>query len=187
MLADGLPSPLQTQQCATVSTPFDLYLRNSNGSYHGQRRYTFKDSAEYLITRELDGSIGVEEIGSPFDTYRPLYIFLSVLVAVTVLAFILHPILKKLYEWVKEEDAFVDEALSKLLPDENERDPNVLGKTQSDVTTAKKKPARLQSLDAFRGFALTLMIFVNYGGGDYYFFNHVDWNGLTVAGSTSAM
>ena len=41
--------------------------------------------------------------------------------------------------------------------------------------------ARLHSLDSFRGFALTIMIFVNYGGGDYYFFNHSVWNGLTVA------
>jgi heparan-alpha-glucosaminide N-acetyltransferase len=25
------------------------------------------------------------------------------------------------------------------------------------------------------------MIFVNYGGGGYWFFEHADWNGLTVA------
>lgn len=25
------------------------------------------------------------------------------------------------------------------------------------------------------------MIFVNYNGGDYWFFNHSVWNGLTVA------
>ena len=37
------------------------------------------------------------------------------------------------------------------------------------------------SLDTFRGLAITVMIFVNYGGGSYYFFNHSIWNGLTVA------
>lgn len=41
---------------------------------------------------------------------------------------------------------------------------------------------RLQSLDSFRGFSLCLMIFVNYGGGGYWFFDHAEWNGLTVAG-----
>ena len=29
--------------------------------------------------------------------------------------------------------------------------------------------------------SLTIMIFVNYGGGGYWFFNHSVWNGLTVA------
>ncbi|XP_015236081.1 PREDICTED: heparan-alpha-glucosaminide N-acetyltransferase-like, partial [Cyprinodon variegatus] len=47
--------------------------------------------------------------------------------------------------------------------------------------TGEAKPSRLLSLDAFRGFALTLMVFVNYGGGGYWFFQHAPWNGLTVA------
>ncbi|XP_064387254.1 heparan-alpha-glucosaminide N-acetyltransferase-like isoform X2 [Halichondria panicea] len=44
-----------------------------------------------------------------------------------------------------------------------------------------KKKVRLMSLDAFRGFSLAIMIFVNYGGGGYWFFNHSVWDGLTVA------
>ncbi|XP_036439557.1 LOW QUALITY PROTEIN: heparan-alpha-glucosaminide N-acetyltransferase [Colossoma macropomum] len=40
---------------------------------------------------------------------------------------------------------------------------------------------RLRSLDTFRGFALVVMVFVNYGGGRYWFFRHESWNGLTVA------
>jgi heparan-alpha-glucosaminide N-acetyltransferase len=43
------------------------------------------------------------------------------------------------------------------------------------------KNERLRSLDVFRGLALTIMIFVNYGGGGYFFFNHSVWNGLTIA------
>jgi len=46
---------------------------------------------------------------------------------------------------------------------------------------AAKKARRVKSLDAFRGLSITIMIFVNYGGGSYYFFNHSSWNGLTVA------
>ena len=30
-------------------------------------------------------------------------------------------------------------------------------------------------------FSLAIMIFVNYGGGGYWFFNHSVWDGLTVA------
>ncbi|ESO82197.1 hypothetical protein LOTGIDRAFT_135049, partial [Lottia gigantea] len=40
---------------------------------------------------------------------------------------------------------------------------------------------RLRSLDTFRGLSLVIMIFVNYGGGGYWFFEHPPWNGLTVA------
>eukprot|EP00794_Sanderia_malayensis_P011792 gene11792-13012_t len=51
---------------------------------------------------------------------------------------------------------------------------------EADQITVKPK-SRLKSLDAFRGVAITVMIFVNYGGGRYYFFEHSLWNGLTVA------
>ncbi|XP_077380466.1 heparan-alpha-glucosaminide N-acetyltransferase isoform X2 [Festucalex cinctus] len=40
---------------------------------------------------------------------------------------------------------------------------------------------RLRSLDTFRGISLSIMVFVNYGGGRYWFFRHESWNGLTVA------
>ena len=40
---------------------------------------------------------------------------------------------------------------------------------------------RLRSLDCFRGLTILLMIFVNCGGGGYFFFNHSIWNGLTFA------
>ncbi|KAM3863205.1 heparan-alpha-glucosaminide N-acetyltransferase [Diretmus argenteus] len=43
------------------------------------------------------------------------------------------------------------------------------------------KPTHLRSLDTFRGFAMTVLVFVNYGGGGYWFFQHAPWNGLTVA------
>lgn len=55
--------------------------------------------------------------------------------------------------------------------------------TQIPTTTPPpaKKSTRVQSLDTFRGISLCLMIFVNYGGGGYWFFDHAPWNGLTVA------
>ncbi|KAI7811150.1 heparan-alpha-glucosaminide N-acetyltransferase isoform X1 [Triplophysa rosa] len=60
--------------------------------------------------------------------------------------------------------------------------PNRLGVTASTESiipaTAER---RLRSLDTFRGLALVIMVFVNYGGGRYWFFRHESWNGLTVA------
>ncbi|XP_066916082.1 heparan-alpha-glucosaminide N-acetyltransferase-like isoform X3 [Clytia hemisphaerica] len=49
------------------------------------------------------------------------------------------------------------------------------------LNSNQKVPARLGSLDTFRGISILVMIFVNYGGGKYWFFNHSKWNGLTVA------
>jgi len=47
--------------------------------------------------------------------------------------------------------------------------------------TGGNKPrsaGRIHSIDTFRGIALSLMVFVNYGGGGYdAFFSHAKWNG----------
>ncbi|XP_034464267.1 heparan-alpha-glucosaminide N-acetyltransferase [Hippoglossus hippoglossus] len=53
--------------------------------------------------------------------------------------------------------------------------------SEAEHNPTNAKPTRLRSLDTFRGFALTVMVFVNYGGGGYWFFQHAPWNGLTVA------
>ncbi|UJR27883.1 hypothetical protein I4U23_009148 [Adineta vaga] len=49
----------------------------------------------------------------------------------------------------------------------------------SNVLVPRSK--RLLSLDAFRGFTLIAMIFVNYGGGGYAQFEHAPWHGITIA------
>ncbi|KAK7864612.1 hypothetical protein R5R35_003200 [Gryllus longicercus] len=54
--------------------------------------------------------------------------------------------------------------------------------TRADVMPAvRRQRARVATLDVFRGICIALMIFVNYGGGQYWFFKHSTWNGLTVA------
>ncbi|CAF2512996.1 unnamed protein product [Rotaria sp. Silwood2] len=53
--------------------------------------------------------------------------------------------------------------------------------SNNTIRITKVLPKRLRSLDTFRGFSLMVMIFVNYGGGGYWFFKHSIWNGLTVA------
>uniref|UniRef100_A0A8C6SDR6 Isoaspartyl peptidase/L-asparaginase n=1 Tax=Neogobius melanostomus TaxID=47308 RepID=A0A8C6SDR6_9GOBI len=55
-----------------------------------------------------------------------------------------------------------------------------LDNNEPPLDSEKPKSTRLQSLDTFRGFSLTIMVFVNYGGGGYWFFQHAPWNGLTV-------
>lgn len=51
----------------------------------------------------------------------------------------------------------------------------------TDETDAPKTKKRLKSLDIFRGIAIVLMIFVNSGGGKYWWIDHATWNGLHFA------
>jgi len=60
--------------------------------------------------------------------------------------------------------------------------PSPNSASAKSVVTRPKSSGRIVSIDAFRGIALSVMIFVNYGGGGYEaFFDHSKWNGLTVA------
>ena len=49
------------------------------------------------------------------------------------------------------------------------------------VSLKPRSGKRVLAIDAFRGLALCIMIFVNYGGGGYWFLSHSTWNGLTIA------
>ena len=48
-------------------------------------------------------------------------------------------------------------------------------------STKPGSAGRIRAVDSLRGCCLAIMVFVNYGGGGYWFFNHSDWNGLTWA------
>uniref|UniRef100_A0A914VNC1 DUF5009 domain-containing protein n=1 Tax=Plectus sambesii TaxID=2011161 RepID=A0A914VNC1_9BILA len=50
-----------------------------------------------------------------------------------------------------------------------------------DLAAPVPRKRRLGFLDTFRGICIVIMIFVNYGGGHYWFFKHSSWNGLTLA------
>ncbi|XP_063985450.1 heparan-alpha-glucosaminide N-acetyltransferase-like [Diachasmimorpha longicaudata] len=49
------------------------------------------------------------------------------------------------------------------------------------VIRVTRASTRIKTIDAFRGIAVLLMIFVNNGGGEYVFFTHSPWFGLTIA------
>ncbi|WAQ97294.1 HGNAT-like protein [Mya arenaria] len=81
--------------------------------------------------------------------------------------------------------------ISEIAPSEGLADANIVTERDLGMPTntaleqsgqkEKVKKERLKSLDTFRGISLVIMMFVNYGGADYWFFNHSKWNGLTVA------
>ena len=65
--------------------------------------------------------------------------------------------------------------------EDNELNSPVTSPRDIFFQSQKRVSRRVRSLDALRGVAVVLMIFVNYGGGGYSFFQFSPWFGLTVA------
>ena len=53
----------------------------------------------------------------------------------------------------------------------------LLGWNKEEEQNKETSRPRLRSLDTFRGIAISLMLFVNDGGGGYWFMEHATWNG----------
>lgn len=190
-------------QCYFMWTPFSwtMYLVNSTDSNNlitlQSQDYLFGDHGEYSFT--TDGQIlSINETKTPIDSLEALYILIGLLSGVTVLSYLL-PYLYNKYQEAHAEDMYLassgktnipfdhgHHAHEPLLPTTSSEASRTLTTPPTPLpvssTSTKKKKQRLQSLDTFRGFALLLMIFVNYGGGGYWFFDHAAWNGLTLAG-----
>uniref|UniRef100_A0A3Q3J448 Heparan-alpha-glucosaminide N-acetyltransferase catalytic domain-containing protein n=1 Tax=Monopterus albus TaxID=43700 RepID=A0A3Q3J448_MONAL len=106
----------------------------------------------------------------PSNAYLPVLV-VALLLAMITLFFVVAPHIYRRYSTSKFIRAICCQGPQNSVDDDGTHE----AKHSTD------KPARLHSLDAFRGFALTVMVFVNYGGGGYWFFQHAPWNGLTVA------
>ena len=191
--------------CANLWTAhaWDLTLRSSQSgallaSLEAQR---FGEHGEYNITfNPSSGTIDVVTVQSPDDPNTPLYILLGVLAASTLAAFVVYP---AALEWTRS-------AVPSRRADKFEPPPSVAHEGHAEANAelsapllspasaplpasasatpapapaaaAAKKHPRVDCIDTLRGICLCLMIFVNYGGGHYWFFEHSAWNGMTVA------
>jgi len=70
--------------------------------------------------------------------------------------------------------------LNKIAGKHVSRAAKLLGWHKEEEEKKSSRP-RVRSLDTFRGIAIVIMIFVNDGGGGYWFMEHATWNGLYVA------
>ncbi|KFP78689.1 Heparan-alpha-glucosaminide N-acetyltransferase, partial [Acanthisitta chloris] len=170
--------------------PLTLQLNSSLGDTELCKiHYHFGEFGNYsLVVKTLNTSTKTVSCDlvineGPINSYLPL--LFAVLVYMGVLAvFIAGRLLMKIdpvRNWVykklnlRETDRLINTELGS---------PNTTDSVNCDSTprvwsTASRQ--RLHSLDTFRGLSLIIMVFVNYGGGKYWFFKHESWNGLTVA------
>lgn len=185
-----------TDICVSIWTPFEwkLYLYSSTDPLDipiDEISKTFGDQAEYRISVE-NNQLNITETKSPYQTYQPLIIFIALLVFIAVVSFVYEPIwnyYNKTRSNSSEIDAKVFNEIVYSQVNTLEQDSEIgENKTRANITQNKIQPGkskeRFKSLDTFRGLSLTLMIFVNYGGGGYWFFDHAPWNGLTLAGKS---
>ncbi|OQR87540.1 heparan-alpha-glucosaminide N-acetyltransferase [Achlya hypogyna] len=143
--------------------PMTLSLRDGNRTVW-QSHYHFTEFSNYSMlgqqvsSGEVHASIALEHAGTPSLLLPILLGLLGLWVASGFVLFF----------WKKH--------LAALRDDDADDDTRPLLDQPPPPTSS-----RVVCLDVFRGITIFTMIFVNYGGGDYWFFNHSTWNGLTVA------
>jgi len=200
---NDIPIQVNTQLHAiTSSTEAIHYWAASESTVVSVASYTFGDHGEYDIYPNADLSIAIAETERPRDVMLPLYVLFGVICAIAIVSFFGPNMAQYVVSKTRTKSNDSTEDISiPFLSQHNECSiPIVIPSTYTNSinasstysgrassnhavgATPRNKSERLQSLDSFRGFSLCLMIFVNYGGGGYWFFDHAEWNGLTVAG-----
>ncbi|PNJ34590.1 HGSNAT isoform 4 [Pongo abelii] len=147
--------------------------------------YRFGEFGNYsLLVKNIHN--GVSEIAcdlavneDPVDSNLPVSIAfligLAVIIAISFLRLLLS--LDDFNNWISKavSSRETDRLINSELGSPSRTDP-LDGDVQPAMWRLSALPPRLRSVDTFRGIALILMVFVNYGGGKYWYFKHASWN-----------
>ncbi|XP_035668405.1 heparan-alpha-glucosaminide N-acetyltransferase-like isoform X3 [Branchiostoma floridae] len=127
----------------------------------------------------------------PIDSNIPILVAFCIYVGLVLLFLavrqLYYTIGRSQYAWFigyfpfRETDRLVNSDLGAPSPSSTATEDRSQTVANSSTQPASQGIRRLRSLDTFRGLSLAVMVFVNYGGGGYWFFKHARWNGLTVA------
>eukprot|EP00049_Salpingoeca_infusionum_P019040 m.359867 g.359867 ORF g.359867 m.359867 type:complete len:764 (-) comp18782_c0_seq1:82-2373(-) len=160
-----------TSQCAV--SPNVTYLFGEAGYYTVVLHLESAGSVKLDVVRDVDGFVlhGIDRM----PVLYAALILLGLFAISQVLIKCMYKKRDKVFEMSLNSSG--SEAAPLFPQADNAAGPSRMHAIGNPKTSKK----RLHSLDSFRGFALTIMIFVNYGGGGYFFFDHSIWNGLTVA------
>ncbi|XP_040587715.1 heparan-alpha-glucosaminide N-acetyltransferase isoform X2 [Mesocricetus auratus] len=152
--------------------------------------YKFGEFGNYSLLVQ-HASTGTSEIAcdlvvneNPVNSNLPVSIAflvgLALIIAISFLRLLLS--LDDFSNWISKTitSRETDRLINSELGSPSRTDP-LSGDCQPEARRTSASPYRLRCVDTFRGIALILMVFVNYGGGKYWYFKHSSWNGLTVA------
>lgn len=175
-LQDASHIPADNSNCSVIlDTRWPVYMAVTNKSNVdvfdescSESMYRFKENGNYLLSVvERNSKVlckGPYLMNDPNDSNIAFYATVGILVAVALVWIIVVKLV----------------AGTNSVP-EDDYNENTLGPQRNFVEPDSKKKERLKSLDTFRGISLVIMMFVNYGGANYWYFSHSKWNGLTVA------
>ena len=144
----------------------------------------FGENGTYLLEIQIDSinrsntTCNLVTIAEPDNIYVPLYVAIGILISLALCyvtgKYIIEKCKNKLSAtYSNNRIVNSDFGGSSSLIDNNSL-PRV-------VESPSKKSSRLRSIDVYRGIIIFLMIFANYGSGDYGFLDHAVWNGLNLA------
>ncbi|KAK0396439.1 hypothetical protein QR680_001714 [Steinernema hermaphroditum] len=140
-----------------VNTTYGTVLKlvdHRNNTVCKREEFTFGEHGNYTLR---SSTCLIEETSPPVNTDLPIYFAILAILLVTFLLGIFSLVRRN------SSSSWFGEGYEALDP--------------LSITPSK----RLKSLDTFRGLTICFMIFVNYGGGGFWFFEHSPWDGLTVA------
>ena len=193
MINTDFPFRLLIQK-STNTTQNGLHLSSTKCDY----TYHFGEHGHYAIkVNHLNACEPIEMVRTPDNKYIPLYVLMCVLLFLWATYFTI----VKVYTFYQSSRSLgyvpIGEISGQQVADMSQygaipahliRTPTPSpvpdrSSTPAPLTDSRVAPkkSRIRCLDTFRGISIVVMIFVNYGGGKYWFFNHSKWNGLTVA------
>ncbi|XP_049771067.1 heparan-alpha-glucosaminide N-acetyltransferase-like [Schistocerca cancellata] len=164
----------------TVKTTFPLLLRYSfNASKWCLRNVTFKEYGVYGWNISDDACSDLYIIKKPDSQFLPLIVAVCLLLLLSIISYASATVVES--GWFtnlwRRNLSFTELENDLGSPNPGDAPPII----RNEVLQIIRRQNRVASVDIFRGLCLALMIFVNYGGGHYWFFKHSVWNGLTVA------
>eukprot|EP01111_Echinosteliopsis_oligospora_P017978 TRINITY_DN8006_c0_g1_i1.p1 TRINITY_DN8006_c0_g1~~TRINITY_DN8006_c0_g1_i1.p1 ORF type:complete len:620 (+),score=124.10 TRINITY_DN8006_c0_g1_i1:36-1895(+) len=157
----------------------DLNVLDASTNSSVQMSYHFGQHGIYTLVAEGNNYEFITKV-EPDNAYLPLIVAACILAAAAILYPIALNIFRRAIRAQRSKNPLAGEN-NHFVDNEGAFAPAITGDSASNKSGGGKKKSRVASLDVFRGICITIMIFVNYGGGGYWFFNHSVWNGLTVA------
>lgn len=152
----------------SFGTTWQVVNLKTNGTVHNATTNFLGEQSEYKLVVNNTSVYLIQE-HKPEHIFTPIFVAIGIYVLLAVL-------------WIAGNFLHKKKLLS-VFHRPSAYDLETAYSTSSTVEDKKQKQARkrIRALDTVRGIAIVVMIFVNYGGGKYWFFDHALWNGLTVA------
>ncbi|XP_033338678.1 heparan-alpha-glucosaminide N-acetyltransferase isoform X2 [Megalopta genalis] len=150
-----------------VKEPGSNYLDYCHETYNFEEHgsYGWNISAEHLCSH-------IYVIREPTKNYLPIIAAIMIYILVALVWSISKVIIRVIKGKLSPNNPLNISDLERLQESESVTFPTI---------RTTKSSTRIHSVDTFRGIAVLLMIFVNNGGGEYVWFNHSAWFGLTIA------